>query len=593
MNRRQFAQTGMLGMGLGAGRAPLAAAAPLKATDEHPGEWRTVPAARSVFDFHKVAARPSDSPGLACWCFMDRNPETGEVVLSFTEITDPTGNFKSDPPCYDFGRVQRKQVFLISRDRGETWSRLAEHVWRNAADAWQLNGYWEKMKFLPGGKLVMFASEHTHMGRRPMLFYSISTDMARTWSAPRAVTEDPKRSMFAGDLTQMQDGRWIHVYELYDLAGATSRTRVRRRPTIWMDRPGSPQRFGCAISTDGGVTWRDRPDLDITFEGELNRGLVYEPAITMLQNGNLLVVGRRHRREAFSGEGLSWRQWILQPAGDGFRVLQDQECQADVPLGHTGHPEILTTRDGIVVGVRSDGVWASIDDARFWEKIEDHYIGYYPQAVELDDGSILTVGHRGGDDPWPPHVDQDVRVTRLRITRTPTLRNLDRSVPQAFTLMGPRHTSARVRARIGTDGTAGVLARARVEDGKVSGYVLFATAHQPGWALGKLLGSKLTIAASGKLNGMTLNAVRPRLELAVVGDVVRAFVDTYPVASGRDRTFTEGAAGVIAEGGRARVEGFEVLAPASLEDIGGEKVELVRDLGAIGYEQAADNWQAF
>ena len=170
---------------------------------------------------------------------------------------------------------------------------------------------------------------------------------------------------------------------------------------------------------------------------------------------------------------------------------------------------------------------------------------------------------------------------------------MDRSVPLAYTLMDRPHTNARVRARIGTDGTAGMLARARVEDGKLSGYVLFATAHQPGWAMGKLVRGKLSVAASGKLSGMSLNSVRPRLELAVVGDVIRAFVDTYPVASGQDRTFTEGTAGVIAEGGRARVEDFEVLAAASLTDIGGEKVELERDLGAISYEQAADNWQAF
>jgi hypothetical protein len=419
----------------------------------YPGEWRTVPEARSIFDFHKVAARPSLSPGLACWCFLDRNAATGEVVLSFTEITDPTGRFKSDPPCYDFSRVRRKQIFLVSRDRGETWSTLAEHEWHNAADAWQLNGYWEKMKFLPGGKLLMFASEHTHMGRRPMLFYSISSDMARTWSPPRPVTDDPKRSIFAGDLIRMQDGRWIHVYELYDVSGPLYRTRIRRRPEIWMDRPGSPQRFGCAISTDGGLTWRDRPDLDISFEGELNRGLVYEPAVTTLKNGHLLVVARRHRREAFGGEGLPWRQWTLEPNGDGFRVVGEHDCQADVPLGHTGHPELLTTHDGIVVGIRSDGIWASVDDGRFWERIEDHYIGYYPQAVELDDGSILAVGHRGGDDPWPPHVDQDVRATRIRITRTPILRNLDRSVPLAYTLMEGQHTDSRVRARIGTDGT--------------------------------------------------------------------------------------------------------------------------------------------
>jgi hypothetical protein len=87
--------------------------------------------------------------------------------------------------------------------------------------------------------------------------------------------------------------------------------------------------------------------------------------------------------------------------------------------------------------------------------------------------------------------------------------------------------------------------------------------------------------------------VRPCLELAAVGDVVRAFVDTYPVASGKDRTFSEGHAGLVAEGGRVRVESYEVLSPASLRDIGGENVELVKDLGVISYEQVADNWQAF
>jgi hypothetical protein len=70
-----------------------------------------------------------------------------------------------------------------------------------------------------------------------------------------------------------------------------------------------------------------------------------------------------------------------------------------------------------------------------------------------------------------------------------------------------------------------------------------------------------------------------------VGDVVRAFVDTYPVASGKDRTFSEG--------GCVRGESYEVLAPASLRDIGGENVGLIKGMGVISYEQVADIWQAF
>ncbi|MSO21826.1 MAG: hypothetical protein EXQ58_00935 [Acidobacteria bacterium] len=243
--------------------------------------------------------------------------------------------------------------------------------------------------------------------------------------------------------------------------------------------------------------------------------------------------------------------------------------------------------------MRSDGLWASIDDGKFWEKIDNQYLGYYPQGVELDDGSLLIVGHLGGDNYWPPDRDQEVRLTRLLLDRTPILRNLDRSVSVGYTMDDQSHRDVRVRSRLGTDATAGLLARARVMEGKLSGYVFYVTANKPAWLLGRLENGKMRVISSGKLNGLSLTGVRPRLELAVVGDVVRAFVDTYPVASGRDRAFSEGHAGLVAEGGRVRVESYEVLAPVSLKDTGGETVELVKDLGVISYEQAADNWKTF
>jgi hypothetical protein len=126
---------------------------------------------------------------------------------------------------------------------------------------------------------------------------------------------------------------------------------------------------------------------------------------------------------------------------------------------------------------------------------------------------------------------------------------------------------------------------ARVVNGKLSGYVFYASADKPAWVLGRLENGKVNIISSGKLNGLSLTGVRPRLELAAVGDVVRAFVDTYPVASGKDRTFSEG--------GCVRGESYEVLAPASLRDIGGENVGLIKGMGVISYEQVADIWQAF
>ena len=598
VTRRQFTQVSALALGSSLAANPLAAGAPAQAAPGKagfwPGEWKQVPWTRVEFDWQKVIFRPRSSPGLANWCFLDQNPETKEIVLSFTEITDPKGVKWEDEQRYDFSGLKRTQVFLVSRDRGETWRILAEHPAENSPDAWQLNGFMEKLKFLPGGKMVAFGSEHTQGGRRPMLYYCHSSDMAKTWTKWQPVTDDPKRSMYAGDLCQLKDGRWLHVYEMYDLSAPTFKCRIRRRPLVEMHRPSNLGRIGCAISEDGGLTWKDRPDLDIMVDSELNGGEPFEPAIAQMSDGNIIVVARMHRRASFGGEHMGWRQWILEPTPTGFKVLSNQWSQADVPLGASGHPKLVRTRDGILLGVRSDGLWASVDDARYWERNSRQDLGYYPQAVELDDGSILVVGHRGGDQPFPPGPgeDEDVRLTRFHLDRTPVCRNLDRSVPLGFKLDDQNHRDARVRARLGTDGTVGLLARAHVENGRLSGYLLLATAKDSSWLLGRLEDGKLREISGGKLGSFGFGS-NLRFELAVVGDVVRAFVESYPVASGRDRTFAEGHAGLIAEGGRARAYGYEVSAVTSLEEIGGKEIELVKDYGAVSYEQAADNWPVF
>jgi hypothetical protein len=193
-----------------------------------PGGWRTVPAATAIFEWRKVIARPSLSPGLTNWCFLAQDPRTGEILLSYDEITDPTGKYRKDPPRYDFSGLRRRQIFLRSRDRGESWERVSDHFAENSPGAWQLNGRWEKMSFLPDGKLLAFGLEHTEGGRRPMLSYRLSSDSAGNWTEWRAVTSDPTRGIFSGDFCRMQDGRWIHFHDVYDAAGPTTRSRIRR-----------------------------------------------------------------------------------------------------------------------------------------------------------------------------------------------------------------------------------------------------------------------------------------------------------------------------------------------------------------------------
>lgn len=595
VTRREFTQVGLLLASAAAAKdLPQSEAKDAKDSALAAGDWRIVPATLPSLDWHKVVARPRSSPGLTNWCLIEQNPVTKEVVLSFTEITDPTGKMMDDPPRYDFTGLRLIQRFLVSRDRGESWEPLAEHPLIYAPDDWHLNGAWDRLRFRPDGKLLGLKSVHTREARYPMVFYSHSDDMAKSWTAWRPMTEDRGRCMYSADACQVKDDTWIAVYELYHAEGPFFKNRIRRRPPVWMTRPTGMQRFGCAISDDGGISWKDRPDLDrLEIEGDINAGEIFEPAITRLKNGNLMVVVRRHRLSNLGGAGLPWYQWILEPNADGFTVLSKGQCSADVPLGPTGHPELICTDDGIVLGVRSDGLWASLDDGGYWERIDNRYLGYYPQAIALDDSSILVAGHLGGDNYWPPDKDQEVLLTRVRLNRTPLLRNLDRSVSRAYMLGDKVERDVRVQAQVGTDASVGLLARARVSQGKISGYVLFCTANPPTWLLGRLSEGKLQTITSGSLPGMSLTGVRPHMELAAVGDTLRAFVNTFPVASGQDITFKEGRTGLMAEDGRARVQSFKVLDKATLADIGGEQVELVEDLGAMKYTSPADNWSAF
>ena len=594
MNRRQFVQSasGALSSAFAAERLLAAKAEGMEIIQSGAGDWKKVPSALVYFDWHRTIARPRSSPGLTNWCTLDQDPDSKTVLLSFCEITDPTGKFRNDPPRYDFSQLSRIQRFLNSNDRGETWQSLVEHPILSRPDAWQLNGTWHRIKFLSGKTMLGLVHEHTQKGRRPMVFWGHSRDMGQTWSNWRALSDDPNRGMYGGDLCRLKDGRWIYFYEVFDLRLPFFKRRIRRRPEVWLESPISPRRFGCAISEDGGLSWKDRPDLDISMEAGLNQGEPFEPGVIQLQNGNLLVAVRRHRMAAFGGEGLTWYQWILEPTQSGFKILSHQECRADIPLGPTGHPKLLRTHDDISLAVRSDGLWGSVNGGDYWEKLESQYLGYYPQGIELDDGSLLVAGHLGGDDAWPPEKDQEIRLTRLHLDRTPILRNLNPLTQQAVKLDDPTLRDVRVQCRLGTDGSAGVLARATLSEGKLSGYVFYVTAQTPSWVLGRMESGKLAVIGTGKLNGLNLTRTRPRLELAVVGEVVRAFVDTYPVASGKDRTFKEGCCGVLVEKGRVRIESYEVQSSVTLREIGGEKVELVDDLGAMGYGQVADNWQS-
>jgi len=75
-------------------------------------------------------------------------------------------------------------------------------------------------------------------------------------------------------------------------------------------------------------------------------------------------------------------------------------------IPHGGHPELLMTKEGILLYISVEGFWGSVNDGKSWTRIETlPDAPYYPHAVQLEDGRIFVTGHNGGDCAYPPPED--------------------------------------------------------------------------------------------------------------------------------------------------------------------------------------------
>ena len=130
-----------------------------------------------------------------------------------------------------------------------------------------------------------------------------------------------------------------------------------------------------------------------------------------LENGDLLAVFRAITYDD-SGKAAKQdrRQAMLTRQGDTWvpgPILP-------TPFPHDGHPELLRTREGIVLHIAPTAFSWTADQGQTWTKLDCPGTGYYPHAIQLEDGTILAVGHTGNDDPYGT-TDQAITLVRLRL----------------------------------------------------------------------------------------------------------------------------------------------------------------------------------
>ena len=139
-------------------------------------------------------------------------------------------------------------------------------------------------------------------------------------------------------------------------------------------------------------------------------GLCEESDFVELDDGRLLF---SHRAEHYDGEkyiSSNRLQNILKPKPGGWEIGPVTE----VPMPHSGFPELLKTREGSILHIGTDGIWQTGPDLHTWTRLGLPGSPYYPRAAQLRDGRILVVGHVGGDDEYGK-VDQTIVQQTFRL----------------------------------------------------------------------------------------------------------------------------------------------------------------------------------
>jgi hypothetical protein len=182
-------------------------------------------------------------------------------------------------------------------------------------------------------------------------------------------------------------------------------------------------------SDDKGVTWSE--PLTLVYPHE---GVGEESDFCELGNGDLLFM---HRVQIGSTDCIYLQNVVTKQGGKWVRRGAPRSPEGF--KGGLGYPSLLRTREGVLllfVYGRVDPnddmnrVYWAIDSGtpssigttdNPWRRLQgpapmdDYTVNYYTRAIQLDNGAILCVGHRGEEDP-SEHLKTDPKKVNMSIT---------------------------------------------------------------------------------------------------------------------------------------------------------------------------------
>ena len=338
------------------------------------------------------------TPGYTCWAYVWRLPD-GSPMITLTQATGPMEGRKRTPAeilrhmpgaqqktaAYDFTGLSLENVYLHSTDGGKTWAKVAAEPFVSCMNGMLAGG----VLALRDGALLrnVWGQNLVYSDILPTGFLQRSADKAKTWGKPEYISQDPQLQTWPKRIRQLRDGRLVMTGSAapYD-------------PDKWVWEDQFPKSRACLwVSKDpSGKSW-DAP-LYVAPKGVSTE----EWDLAELDNGDLLAIFRtydsRRCQSLLVKHGDTWAPGPLQAT----------------PFPPSGQPELLVTREGIILYIDQLGIWWTVDRGTTWTKFDMHGSAYYPSAVQLDDGAILVVSHVGCDDPYGKN-DQSILLDTFRL----------------------------------------------------------------------------------------------------------------------------------------------------------------------------------
>lgn len=360
----------------------------------------------------KTIYHSPQKPGYSAWAGGWQMPD-GSLMVCFTQATGPVHGRPQAPlelweklgipdRGWDFTGLNRQQIYLRSVDHGKTW-REVSHTSFGGVGASAYGG--GATLGLPNGDILRRVNGWDLMGQSgiPLTAYlQRSTDGTRNWGEPQVLLDPTRFTYQISRIRQLADGRLLASGQFWDKpAGSSHKQMDKVRPGLLL-----------MVSSDLGLHWRRVNVADCDHQTVWD-----EWDFAPLSGGNLLAVFRRGDPVHPTREAR-W-QGILQADKDNWTLTQFRPS----PLPHSGHPELLATKEGIIVYFATTGVDWTEDAGVHWHPLDAPGFGiyktrYYPRALQARDGTIYVFAHNGWDNRYG-EFDQSIDMDHFRLARRP------------------------------------------------------------------------------------------------------------------------------------------------------------------------------